>query len=66
MTWLLPLMTDAIHLEVPSEEVSSKIQVVLEGFPDVFYEPKGLPPPRSHDHHIELTLGSTSNSVRPY
>ena len=42
------------------------LQKVLTSFSDIFKEPKGLPPPRSHDHRIPLTQGSQPISVRPY
>lgn len=32
----------------------------------MFDDPKGLPPPRVHDHHIPLTGGTHPISVRPY
>lgn len=33
---------------------------------DIFAKPRGLPPPRSHDHVIPLKEGSNPVSVRPY
>ncbi|CAL5377841.1 unnamed protein product [Camellia sinensis] len=33
---------------------------------DVFNEPHGLPPPRTHDHKIPLKQGSEAVSMRPY
>lgn len=35
-------------------------------FEDVFVEPHGWPPPRSHDHKIELLEGAKLTCVRPY
>ena len=32
----------------------------------LFAEPKGLPPPRSHDHNIPLKEGSNPVNLRPY
>ena len=42
------------------------LQKVLTSFRDIFKEPKGLPPPRSHDHRIPFAQGSQPISVRPY
>ncbi|KAM0014322.1 putative nucleotidyltransferase, Ribonuclease H [Helianthus debilis subsp. tardiflorus] len=42
------------------------LQALLSQFDDVFTVPKGLPPIRSHDHHIELLPTSGPVSVRPY
>jgi hypothetical protein len=39
---------------------------LLDAFADVFEEPKGLPPSRSHDHAILLKSGSKPVCVRPY
>jgi hypothetical protein len=39
---------------------------LLRQFQDVFAEPKGLPPVRSHDHKIVLKEESQPISVRPY
>jgi hypothetical protein len=33
---------------------------------EVFQEPKGIPPSRSHDHSIVLKEGTSLISVRPY
>ncbi|KAA8542515.1 hypothetical protein F0562_023667 [Nyssa sinensis] len=42
------------------------LQQILEEFQDVFEEPKGLPPPRAHDHKIPLMEGSGPVCVKPY
>lgn len=39
---------------------------LLANFSDVFAEPKGLPPSRTHDHRIRLVPGAASVAVRPY
>lgn len=39
---------------------------LLDEFQNVFYEPQGLPPPRSHDHDINLLRGAAPVAVRPY
>lgn len=41
------------------------IAELLEGFKDIFQEPSGLPPTRSHDHKIPLTAGTLPTYVRP-
>lgn len=43
--WLLPLTSEVVHTEVLSEKVPDKVMVVLDEFPDIFEEPKGL-------HHL--------------
>ena len=47
--------------EMKESQVSSSMQKLLQKYSDVFPEklPKGLPPKRSHDFHIELKEGST-------
>ncbi|KAJ0082796.1 hypothetical protein Patl1_12023 [Pistacia atlantica] len=42
------------------------LEQVIKGFKDVFAEPHGLPPPRSHDHKIKLLEGAKPTCVRPY
>ena len=39
---------------------------LLDTYADVFEEPTGLPPERSHDHSISLKLGSQPVNLRPY
>ena len=46
--------------------VEPAIQAVLNEFKVVFAEPKGLPPPRSHDHQIHLQEAAKLTCVRPY
>jgi len=45
--------------------IGSSLAHLLKEFEDIFTEPKGLPPHRSHDHHIILKEGTPIN-VRPY
>jgi hypothetical protein len=47
-------------------EVGVEVNAVLQEFSDLFEEPKGLPPSRSHDHSIILHTGSRPICVRPY
>ncbi|KAA8514829.1 hypothetical protein F0562_018008 [Nyssa sinensis] len=42
------------------------IQAVLNKFEIVFAKPNGLPPPRSHDHQIQLQEATKPTCVRPY
>ncbi|XP_019053919.1 PREDICTED: uncharacterized protein LOC109114927 [Nelumbo nucifera] len=49
---------DAMH--------TAEMKRLLTDFPDVFSEPKGLPPVRSCGHRIPLTPGSEPVAVRPY
>lgn len=43
-----------------------EVQRLLTDFQDVFQEPKGLPPKRSHEHVIHLLEGQGQVNVRPY
>ena len=45
---------------------SPSLQKLLEEFDDVFSEPKGLSPSRTHDHKIPLKAGSEPVCVKPY
>ena len=49
-----------------SADTGSLSQQVLSSFQDLFVEPKGLPPSRTHDHRIPLTPGNQPVSMRPY
>lgn len=40
--------------EEVDEEIPGRTLEVIHHFPRVFEEPKGLAPPRYHDHHIPL------------
>jgi hypothetical protein len=42
------------------------VQELVEGYSDVFKEPKGLPPSRSCDHNITLKDEAKPTCVRPY
>lgn len=46
--------------------INSHLQQLLISYTDVFGEPKGLPPPWSHDHKIPLAQVSGPLCVRPY
>ncbi|KAF5447657.1 hypothetical protein F2P56_033191, partial [Juglans regia] len=57
-------------VEVSSEKSASElpplVQKLLGHYEDVFGDPKGLPPQRSHDHSITLNPNTNPISVRPY
>ena len=39
---------------------------LLNEYVDIFAEPRGLPPPLTHDHRISLVPGTAPVAVRPY
>ena len=49
-----------------TQEVPAFLKGVMGEFVEVFDSPKGLPPPRGHEHAIILKDGSDPVSVRPY
>lgn len=49
-----------------SEPTNIEVETLLTKFEEVFQEPKGLPPSRTHDHHIPLKLGVEPLNSRPY
>jgi hypothetical protein len=49
-----------------SEPLGLEVEELLGSFEDVFAEPKGLPPNRSHDHSITLKSDAQPMCVRPY
>jgi len=63
---LLQLMATEPLLHSNPPAVHGPVQDLLQQFEDIFREPKGLPPLRSHDHAIPLQDGVTPVSVRPY
>ncbi|KAM0065899.1 putative nucleotidyltransferase, Ribonuclease H [Helianthus debilis subsp. tardiflorus] len=50
----------------PPPTYPPELQDILNNFATVFNPPKGLPPTRSQDHHIDLLPDSKPVSVRPY
>ena len=46
--------------------IEPAIQAILNEFKIVLVEPEGLPPPRSHDHQIQLQEAAKPTCVRPY
>ncbi|XP_041001674.1 uncharacterized protein LOC121247377 [Juglans microcarpa x Juglans regia] len=61
--WLQLMEADNTKGRAP---VDPAIQAVLDNFQTVFAEPSGLPPPRSHDHQIQLQEAAKPTCVRPY
>jgi hypothetical protein len=61
--FFLQFLTQEVVYDIPN--CSVQIRELLDGFKQVFEEPKGLPPPRSQDHQITLK-GTQPISVRPY
>lgn len=53
-------------IENNKSEIPGKITEVTEQFPKVFEVPKGLPPPRLHEHNIPMTKEIQSFRIRPY
>jgi hypothetical protein len=53
------------HLHT-TETTEPLLDEVLDSFSDVFTEPTGLPPERSHNHHIVLKPSASPVAVRPY
>ncbi|KAL8102891.1 hypothetical protein AgCh_027425 [Apium graveolens] len=43
-----------------------RIEKILDHYSDLFEEPHGLPPPRTHDHLIPLKEGSNRVRSNPY
>ena len=48
------------------EPLGLEVEELLGSFEDVFAEPKGLPPNRSHDHSITLKSDAQPVCMRPY
>ena len=49
-----------------SVTIAPEMQPILDQYSEVFNEPKGLPPRRSHDHQIQLHAAAKTTSSRPY
>ena len=44
----------------------TQLKAICEEFSDIFKEMPGLPPRRTHDHHIHLLPGSETINLRLY
>ncbi|KAE8795284.1 putative retrotransposon protein [Hordeum vulgare] len=64
--YVLHLIRDTAVKQPTPQEVPPPVQEVLQQFPEVFQEPKGLPPKRAHDHKIPLKEQATPPNSRPY
>ena len=49
-----PTDTAIAHPSSPLDNLPSPIQSLLQKYHSIFHKPHGLPPQRSHDHHIPL------------
>lgn len=57
----------ALHSSDGSSSIPPEIDTLIAQFPDIFFEPTELPPPRpSFDHRIPLQDGTNPFSIRPY
>ena len=61
----LHLMSASLE-DVVDEVASIQLQGLLQQYEKLFEEPIGLPPKRSHDHHIRLQEESQVVKIRPY
>jgi hypothetical protein len=52
--------------EITGEIKTNEMEAILEASKAIFKEPRGLPPPRNHDHRILLQSGVGLLSVKPY
>ncbi|KAL4348724.1 hypothetical protein GQ457_17G014770 [Hibiscus cannabinus] len=55
-----------LSAEHEDTEIPESIKKLLTGYEDVFAEPKGMPPERTHDHAIILKTGAQPVNLRPY
>jgi hypothetical protein len=63
--FFLHMMSTTAPLEPPTH-IPADLQRLLIEFDHLFKEPSGLPPVRSHDHHISLLPNQPPVSTRPY
>jgi hypothetical protein len=62
----IEVMSSELHQDSQSNLSDTLLDSLLMEYQDVFAEPKGLPPRRSHDHAIPLVEGASPVSVWPY
>ncbi|KAL6503567.1 hypothetical protein OROGR_025490 [Orobanche gracilis] len=48
------------------QPIPTSVQALLSEFAEVFTDPQGLPPKRSHDHAIHLQEGAGNPNLIPY
>ena len=55
----------SLDFQISKSSISPYLQKVIDKHSKVFEDsPKGLPPPRDHDHSVHLILGSVSPNFR--
>lgn len=64
MCYLIQVMTTAANKE--AVKIPKEIDYIRQEYQDIFGEPKGLPPKRSHDHKIPLEVDNTPINANPY
>lgn len=67
------LITDTYLTIIPTDDsptllnhTNPDLHHLLHQFSEVFATPRGLPPPRPHDHHIHLLPNSQPVNIKPY
>ncbi|XP_060190417.1 uncharacterized protein LOC132619575 [Lycium barbarum] len=65
-TLIAHLFMMSVEVQQGQEQIEEVIQDVISQYPDVFAEPKTLPPIRTLDHCIPLKPGAMPVSLRPY
>lgn len=63
--WAHVFTITAVDMTVEETE-PVELRAVLAEFPDVFAEPKSLPPRRTHDYSIPLKKEASPVNIRPY
>ena len=58
-------VVQTLSQDIPTSN-SPQVEQVLHQYKEVFTDPKTLPPPRIHDHHIPLLPHTTPVNSRPY
>ena len=57
----------SIKVHTSKSSISPYLQNVIDNHSKAFEDiPKGIPPPREHDHFIHLIPGSVPPNIRPY
>ncbi|XP_044448015.1 uncharacterized protein [Triticum aestivum] len=64
--YVLHLIRDTTMKKPANNTIPPPVEEVIQQFPEVFQEPKGLSPKRSHDHKIPLKEKEKPPNSRPY
>ena len=57
----------SLDVQTSRYSISPNLQKVINNHSKLFeYVPKGIPPPRDHDHAIHLIPGNVTPNIRPY